>query len=119
MVLGSNVFNLAALPGLGALVAGRLVLYRKVVALGGAVAMWVAVMCVAVVTRMSRRGRPGPSSQPILAAYMILLGAEGQGMEHLNLPQRWRTWLRSAVTEEEIKLGDAIRPVRRWRRRPR
>jgi len=49
VVLGSNVFNLAALLGLGAVVAGRIGLHRKVVALGGAVAMWVAVVCLAVV----------------------------------------------------------------------
>jgi cation:H+ antiporter len=43
VVIGSNVFNLAALLGLGAVVAGRVDLRRKVVALGGAVAMWVAI----------------------------------------------------------------------------
>src|ERR1700692_844066 len=35
VVLGSNIFNLAALLGLGAVVAGRIGLHRKVVALGG------------------------------------------------------------------------------------
>src|ERR1039457_6069896 len=43
VVIGSNVFNLAALLGLGAVVAGRVGLHRKVVVLGGAVAMWVAI----------------------------------------------------------------------------
>jgi cation:H+ antiporter len=115
VVLGSNVFNLAALLGLGALVAGRLVLYRKVVALGGAVAMWVAVMCLAVVARVLPVAAGLGLAAAILAAYIILLGTEGQGMERLRLPQRWWTWLRSAVTEEEIELEDAIRPVRgRW-----
>src|SRR3984957_6214333 len=38
VVLGSNVFNLAALLGLGAVVAGRIGLHRKVVGLGGGVA---------------------------------------------------------------------------------
>jgi Ca2+/Na+ antiporter len=33
VVIGSNIFNLAALLGLGAVVAGRIVLHRKVVAL--------------------------------------------------------------------------------------
>ena len=35
VIIGSNVFNLAALLGLGALVAGRIALHRKVVLLGG------------------------------------------------------------------------------------
>src|SRR5579859_4924530 len=37
VVLGSNVFNLAALLGLAAVVAGRIVLHRRVVLLGGVV----------------------------------------------------------------------------------
>jgi Sodium/calcium exchanger protein len=49
VVIGSNVFNLAALLGLGAVVAGRIGLHRKVVLLGGTVAMGVAGMCLSVV----------------------------------------------------------------------
>src|ERR1700678_4072259 len=41
VVIGSNVFNLAALLGLGAVVAGRIGLHRKVVLLGGVIALWV------------------------------------------------------------------------------
>ena len=42
VVIGSNVFNLAALLGLGAVVSGFIPLHRRVVVLGGVVAMWVA-----------------------------------------------------------------------------
>src|SRR5262252_387394 len=49
VILGSNVFNLAALLGLGAVVAGRVTLHRRVVLLGGAVATWIAMVCLAVV----------------------------------------------------------------------
>ncbi len=49
VVIGSNVFNLAALLGLGAVVAGRIRLHRKVIVLGGAVAICVASVCLAVV----------------------------------------------------------------------
>ena len=37
VILGSNVFNLAALLGLGAVVAGGIALHRRVVLLGGVV----------------------------------------------------------------------------------
>src|SRR5215472_10563683 len=50
VVLGSNVFNLAALLGLGAIVAGRIRLHRRVVVLGGTVAVLVAAVCMLVVT---------------------------------------------------------------------
>ena len=42
VVLGSNAFNLAALLGLAALVAGTIALHRRVVLMNGAVALWVA-----------------------------------------------------------------------------
>src|SRR5580704_5205161 len=49
VIIGSNVFNLAALLGLGAVVARRIGLHRKVVVLSGAVALWVAAVCVVCV----------------------------------------------------------------------
>jgi cation:H+ antiporter len=112
VVLGSNVFNLAALLGLGAVVAGRIGLHRKVVVLGGTVAVWVAVVCLLVVV-----GALPPLAGLVLAAialalYVAILGRARQG---LRLPAPWRAWLRSAVAEEELELEDAIRPRRgRW-----
>jgi cation:H+ antiporter len=112
VVLGSNVFNLAALLGLGAVVAGRIGLHRRVVALNGTIALWVAAVCVLVVG-----GALPPLAGLILATaglalYLVILGTGGQG---LRLRPAWRAWLRSAVAEEEVELEDAIRPQRgRW-----
>ena len=115
VVLGSNVFNLAALLGLGAVVAGRIGLHRKVVALGGAVAMWVAVMCLAVVTGVLPASASLALGAGALGLYVLLLGSEGRNLGRLGLPQRWAVWLRSAVSEEETELEAAIRPGRgRW-----
>jgi cation:H+ antiporter len=112
VVIGSNVFNLAALLGLGAVVAGRIRLHRKVVALGGAVAMCVASVCLAVVL-----GLLAPAAGLVLglltvAAYAVVLGASERGLARLRLPRPWIAWLRSAVSEEEAELEDAIRPER-------
>jgi cation:H+ antiporter len=110
VVLGSNVFNLAALLGLGAVVAGRIRLHRKVVFLSGTVALLVALVSVLVIS-----GAVPPSAglglaTAVMAAYLYVLGTSGQ-----RLPARWRGWLRSAVSEEELELEDAIRPSRgRW-----
>ena len=65
VVIGSNVFNLAALLGLGAVAAGRIRLHPKVVVLGGVVAMWVAAVCLAWCSAWCRPSpawwrRPGP-----------------------------------------------------------
>jgi cation:H+ antiporter len=116
VVLGSNVFNLAALLGLGAVVAGRIALHRKVVALSGVVAVWVAAVCLGVVAGALPVAAGLALAVLMLGPYCVLLGTEGQGLERIRLPNRWWTWLRSAVTEEEIELEDAIRPrPGRWR----
>ena len=50
VVLGSNVFNLAALIGLGAVVAGGIKVHRRVVIFEGTVALWIAAVAIATVT---------------------------------------------------------------------
>jgi cation:H+ antiporter len=115
VVLGSNVFNLAALLGLGAVVAGRIGLHRKVVALGGAVAMWVALVCLVVVAGVLPAAAGLALAVAALAPYVVLLATEGRNLGRLGLPRRWVVWLRSAVSEEETELEAAIRPSRgRW-----
>jgi cation:H+ antiporter len=112
VVLGSNVFNLAALLGLGAVVAGRIGLHRKVVALGGVVAVWVAMVCVLVAGGVVPPLAGLVLATVVLALYVVVLGTGGN---RIRLPARWRAWLQSAVAEEELELGDAIRPRRgRW-----
>ncbi len=112
VVLGSNVFNLAALLGLGAMVAGRIGLHRRVVALSGTVALCVATVCVLVVVGVLA---PLPGlviAAGVIAAYAVVLGNGGNG---LRLPASWSAWLQLAVAEEEMELQEAIRPRRgRW-----
>ncbi len=100
IVIGSNVFNLAALLGLGAVVAGRIGLHRKVIALAGSVAVWLAAVSLAVVTGLVS---PAAGTALTLAALLLYLAA-------LAAPRVG--WLASAVAEEELELSDAIRPAR-------
>ena len=113
VIIGSNVFNLAALLGLGAVVAGRIRLHRKVVVLGGTVAMCVAIVCLVVVTGVV----PPPAGLVIVLVtvglYAVVLGAgDGGLLARLRFPGPWIGWLRSAVAEEEAELEEAIRPAR-------
>lgn len=48
-MIGSNVFNLAALLGLSAVVAGRIAFHRRVVLLAGLPGVWVAAVCLLAV----------------------------------------------------------------------
>jgi cation:H+ antiporter len=114
VVIGSNVFNLAALLGLGAVVAGRIRLHRRVVVLGGTVAMWVATVCLAVVLGLVPPVAGLAAASGAVALYAIVLGS-AEGLDWLPLPRRWIIWLRSAVAEEEVEFDAAIRPQRaRW-----
>jgi cation:H+ antiporter len=110
VVIGSNVFNLAALLGLGALVAGRIGLHRRAVVLGGAVAVWVAAVCVAVVTGLVPAAVGLALAVAVVGLYAVLAGASPRFLGRLGLPPGWLSWLRSAVAEEEAELAEAIRP---------
>ncbi|HVC68926.1 MAG TPA: hypothetical protein VNC61_01545 [Acidimicrobiales bacterium] len=110
VVIGSNVFNLAALLGLGAVVAGRVDLHRKVVVLGGAVASWVAL--IGFVCAVGAVGSVAGMVLVlvVLVPYVILLGTRGRQIPRRVVPRRWGRWLESAVVEEEAELEVAIRP---------
>jgi cation:H+ antiporter len=115
VVIGSNVFNLAALLGLGAVVAGRIRLHRKVVVLGGAVAITVAIMSLVVVTGVLPPAAGFALVLVTVVLYAVALGASDRRLARLRVPRPWIAWIRSAVAEEESELEEAIRPRRgRW-----
>jgi cation:H+ antiporter len=116
VVIGSNTFNLAALLGLGAVVSVFIALHRRVVALGGFVAMWIALWCVLAAT-----GSVGPllslvATSVVLVIYLVVLGLRREVLGRLPLPRAVVVWLASAIEEEEVELHEAIRP---WRGGPR
>ncbi len=115
VVIGSNVFNLAALLGLAAVVAGRIGLHRKVVLLGGTVAVWVAAVCLLVTLGLLPPAAGCPLGLAAVAAYLAALGIPGRRRARLALPRWWAAWLESAVTEEEEELHAAPLPAPRRR----
>jgi cation:H+ antiporter len=116
VIIGSDVFNLAALLGLGAVVAGRLRLHRKVVILGGSVALWVAVVCLATVLGLLLPEAAVGLVIVVLGPYCLLLGVRPGRLSRPPLPRRWANWLTTAVDEESLELTQAIHPQRGGRR---
>ncbi len=112
VVLGSNVFNLAALLGLGAVVEGRVRLHRKVVVFSGAVAMLVGAACLLSVGGQLSAGAGLALVLAVLVPYVVLLGAHQRILGRLRLPTRWAAWIDAAIVEEESELEEAIRPER-------
>ena len=111
VVVGSNVFNLAALLGLGALVARRIHLYRRVVAFEGATAIWIAAVTVLVVAA----GWPAAVGLVLVLAgvvpYVLVLAADTALLRRFGLSQRAAQWLAETVVEEEEELAQGIYPL--------
>ena len=110
VVIGSNVFNLAALLGLAAVVAGWIGFHRRVVVLSGVPAVWVAAVCLLAVAAVIAPAAGLALAAVVLVPYVAVLGMRRARMELLRLPTRWVRWLVAAVHEEETELGEAIWP---------
>ena len=112
VTLGSNVFNLAALLGLGAAVAGRIGLHRKVIALSGVVALWVAAVSVVVVTGVIPPAAGIGVVAVVFVPYVLALSAEGWPgwLGPLRPPAGLARWLETAVAQEEAELEPALHP---------
>jgi cation:H+ antiporter len=112
VVLGSNAFNLAALLGVAALVAGTIVLHRRVVLMNGAVALWVAGVTTLAVFQVVTVDVALLGALLVLTPYLVLLGGGGTVIRRIRLPAGWAGWLAQAIGEEELELEAAIHPRR-------
>ena len=88
VVVGSNVFNLAALLGLGAVVSGG-ESAAPLVWLGGAVAMAVSLVCLLAVAGLASAEVGLLVALVVLVPYIVLLGTRHGLLGRLNLPPRW------------------------------
>jgi cation:H+ antiporter len=112
VILGSNVFNIAALIGLAGIVAGHIALHPRVIELGGAVALWIAGLSLVLVLGVVP---PLPALLLALAVfvpYLVALGVRHSQIARLPLPAAWTRWLVAAISEEEEELEVAIHPRR-------
>lgn len=112
VIIGSNVFNLAALLGVGALVAGSISLHRRVVVLGGAVALWIALCCLATTTGVIPVLPSLVLVSVVFVGYLTVLGLRGRLHARIPFASRVAPWLAATINEEELELEEAIRPAR-------
>ncbi len=105
VVIGSNVFNLAALLGLGAVVAGRIALHRRVVLLEGAVALSVAVVTILAIGGVLPAVVSLVLVVAVLTPYVALAARRRHAAGGRPLWDRAHRWLTSAIVEEEIELA--------------
>ena len=112
VIIGSNVFNLAGLLGLGAVAAGGIALHRKVVLLGGVTGIWVAAVCLVTAMGLVPPAAGLALVLTVLVPYIVVLGAGRTRLGRLPVARRWENWLAVAISEEEQELNEAIRPVK-------
>lgn len=109
VVLGSNVFNLATLLGVAALVAGSIRLHRPVVVLTGGVGAWAAVWAVAVVAGGLNPAAGLLAILALLVPYVAVCAAP-RLLARTRAPARWAARIRLAIVEEESELAEAVQP---------
>jgi cation:H+ antiporter len=112
VVIGSNVFNLAALLGLAAVLARRIALHRRVIVMEGVVALCVAGTCVAAVAGLIPAALALVLVLCVLVPYLVALGVRHDRLASLGLPASWGRWLGEAIVQEEHELESAIHPQR-------
>lgn len=95
VVVGSNVFNLAALLGISALVAGPVRIHKHGLALNGGVAVVVAIVGVLVATNLVPGAVGLALAAVVLAPYVTLSALHERARSRLPGP------LREAVAEEQ------------------
>ena len=110
VIIGSNVFNLAALLGLGAVVAGSIAMHRRVVLLGGVVGIWIAVACLVTVLGWLSPAAGLIAVLAVLLPYLFVLAAGHARLQRMAVTRRWEAWLADAVAEEEQELEEVIHP---------
>jgi len=95
VVIGSNVFNLAGLLGVSALIAGPVRIHRHGLVLNGGVALLVALLGALVAVDLL------PGLVGLLLAVLILVPYVGMSALHEHARSRLPAPLRAAVVEEQ------------------
>jgi cation:H+ antiporter len=109
VVVGSNVFNLAALLGVSALIAGRVRIHRHGLLLNGGVAIVVAIIGALVAMDLVSGGVGLVLALVVLAPYVVLSALHERARARLPAP------LREAVAEEhqDARRDELTRPATR------
>ncbi|HYY02379.1 MAG TPA: hypothetical protein VE736_00705 [Gaiellaceae bacterium] len=95
VVVGSNVFNIAALLGLSAVIAGSVHIHRHGLALVGSVAVLTAVVGLLLVLRWVPPAAALPLALAVVVPYVVLSSLRAASVERLPLP------LQNAIREEQ------------------
>jgi cation:H+ antiporter len=99
VVLGSNIFNLAGLLGLSAIVAGRIEIGREGLLLNGGVGLWATVAASALVLGWISPWMTSVALALFFVPYVILSSLQSMQIRHLPFSRRARKFLEAAIEQ--------------------
>ncbi len=106
VVLGSNIFNLAALLGLGAVLAGRVRVRREGLLLDGGVALLATLVVAALLRGLLSPGPAAAVLAVVFVPYVALLGLPPGRLARLALPGGASFLLALAVSEVDHEAAE-------------
>ena len=111
VIFGSNIFNLAALLGLGALVTGRIACSRETLLLNAGAAIGVTALVVAQRLYGLSAIAAGLLIATVMIPYVWVSALKPAQAARLYLPAGLSNWLRSAVSATEIDSTEGPPPA--------
>ncbi len=111
VIFGSNIFNLAALLGLGALVAGRIACSRETLLLNAGVAIAVTALVVAQRLFGLSALATGLLIAAVIIPYVSISALKPAQAARLYVPASVSNWLRSAVSATEVQTREGRPPA--------
>jgi cation:H+ antiporter len=113
VIIGSNVFNLAALLGLSAVVAGHVAIHRHGLLFNGGVALIVTGIAAALVLGAIGALPATLLVVAVLAPYVFFLSIRRARIERIVPAGRARSFLVAAVEEEieDLRTGEPVPPA--------
>jgi cation:H+ antiporter len=108
VILGANVFQLATLLGLGALISGGIRLDRRVVAFEGLAAGWIALVTVPVVSGRMSAVLGLVLALVVFVPYLVISSLSPERRAKLPLPRQFRTDVTDAIDEEEDAIAEVV-----------
>jgi hypothetical protein len=121
VVLGSNLFNLAALLGLGAVLAGHIHVKRASLILDGGVGLLVTILVAVMILHLLAQAICAVLLVLVLVPYLGVLAMSPWRLASLHLPDRWSSRLAVAVTaidQESAQDPRVSRASATWRPSP-
>ncbi len=113
VIFGSNIFNLAALLGLGALVSGRIWCSRETMVLNAGVALLVTALVAAQRLQGLSTLTTGLLIAGLMISYGVICALKPARVARLPIPAWAASWLQRAVSATEVDTEVEPRRVRR------